>query len=181
MQKFDHLFLQRALRSAGSSQQFLILIQTVRFLQPLVAATAPTTAVSEGQALAREVARLAGQAGDIAIGQYETLATQFDEQIIELFEQARAGENVAGLLVDWVILENSEAVMELAAQETLQETEARKLVAEVLGNASDSDSDEDLDDEEVLQNVAATKEKVDYFVSLLQMAINAAPFHEVNP
>jgi hypothetical protein len=71
--------------------------------------------------------------------------------------------------------------MELAAQETLQETEARKLVAEVLGDASDSDSDEDLDDEEVLENVAATKEKVDYFVSLLQMAINAAPFREVNP
>ena len=61
---------------------------------------------AEVQALATEVAIVAGQTDDIAIGQYETLATQLEEQISDLFEQARAGGDVAGLLVDWVNLEN---------------------------------------------------------------------------
>jgi hypothetical protein len=65
--------------------------------------------------------------------------------------------------------------------ETLQETEAGKLVAEVLGKDLSSDSDYELDHEDVLEQVAATTWKVDSFVSLLQMAINAAPFHEVSP
>jgi hypothetical protein len=107
--------------------------------------------------LAREVATVTGQAGDTGIGWYETLAAQLDEQISDLFKQARAGGDVAGLPVDWLNLENNEGMIEWTAQETLSDAEAEKLWAQVLGKDLDSESNEDLDDDLFLETDEATK------------------------
>jgi hypothetical protein len=75
---------------------------TVFYFDPIAPPPAPPAAAFfsiaeradtkvEVQALAREVSIITGQAGDLAIGRFETLATQYDMQINDLFEQARTG------------------------------------------------------------------------------------------
>jgi hypothetical protein len=52
-----------------------------------------------------------------------------------LFERARLNNGeIPGLLVEWANIESDEAVMELTAAETLEETQASKPVARALGN-----------------------------------------------
>jgi hypothetical protein len=72
--------------------------------------------------------------------------------------------------------------MELTAAETLEETQASKLVARALGNNLDNDSDTDLDDIDGSNDHAPTNEDIESFIAQLKNLIVTAPmissYHE---
>jgi hypothetical protein len=84
---------------------------------------------------------------EIVLDQHETLANEMDEQIQNMVAQVKAcNGNVAGLLREWVEVEDSVVVRQLIGEEVAAQMDTSRMVQLLLDENSESDSDDE-DDE----------------------------------